>query len=134
MSAHTLDSQVAIVALLSTAGIASGRVYDDAPSDVTYPWVEIGDRQIIPDDTSGPGSSSDDGVSDFTDIHIWSRLRGKKETLGIIDQIHAALHGRALTISGRASALAWVRSVRVLNDPDGITRHGIVSVEVIHRS
>jgi hypothetical protein len=35
---------------------------------------------------------------------------------------------------GRPSALAWVRTVRVITDPDGKTRHGIVSVEIIHRS
>jgi hypothetical protein len=134
MSAHTFDCQAALVQALATAGIAGGRVYDDAPQDVAFPWVEIGDRQIIPDDTSSYGTGSDDGVSDYTDVHIWSRYRGKKEALQIVDAIHGVLHGRTLTILGRPSALAWVRTVRVITDPDGKTRHGIVSVEIIHRS
>lgn len=135
MTIHGFDCQKAVVSALTAANLCGGRIYDDAPATVTFPWIEIGDRQIIPDDSTSNAGGSDDGVEDFFDIHVWSRTyAGKKEVEDIIDSIHGALHGVALIVAGQASAIAWFQTVRVLRDPDGITRHGIVSLQVIHRS
>jgi len=132
MSDHSWNLQQTIYTLLTgeSPSIAGDRIYDDVPQNVTFPYVEIGDGQVIPDDTS----SADEGFSEFIDLHVWSRYRGKKEIKQIFGQIHAALHGVALSVTGRASALSWVRNVRQFLDPDGVTRHGVVTVEVIHRS
>lgn len=134
MTARVLECQQALVAVLRSNDVCGGRVYDDASKDVAFPWVEIGDKQIIPDDATADDGGSDNGVSDFTDLHIWSRHPGKKEALSIGEQIRSLLHGQALTVTGCASALAWVRSERYLRDPDGVTRHGVISVEIIHRT
>lgn len=134
MSSYAWACQQSLKALLTTPPIAAGGAFDDAPETVTFPWIEIGDAQIIPDDSGAANGGSDDGVSDFYDLHIWSRYRGKKEVMEIVDAVHARMHGATLTIPGRASALAWVRAARVIRDPDAITRHGIISVEIIHRS
>lgn len=137
MSAYSWAAQQALVALLgggSLTALVSTRIYDDAPQTVTFPWIEIGDGQIIPADTAQSNGASDAGVSDFFDLHVWSRYAGKKEVKQIVDVLHTLLHGVSLTITGRTSALSWVRTVRIIRDPDGITRHGIVSVEIIHRS
>lgn len=131
MSAFSAAAQKALFGVISS--LAGGRVYDDAPADVAFPWIEIGDRQSIPDDT-GTATGSDAGMSDFFDLHIWSRAAGKKETADLVDQLHGLLHGASLSVDGRAGALAWIQTVRIIGDPDGITRHGIVSVEIIHRS
>jgi hypothetical protein len=119
---------------MALSALVSTRIYDDAPQAVAFPWVEIGDGQSIPDDTSQATGASDAGVSDFFDLHVWSRYAGKKEVKQIVDVLHGLLHEVSFTIAGRSSASAWIRSVRILRDPDGITRHGIVNVEVIHRS
>lgn len=144
MSAFAWNSQQALYAKLS-AGLLSPlvgvRIYDAPPQPVgapipatEFPYVEIGDRQVIPDDAAASTGGSDDGVSDFFDLHIWSRHQGKKEIAQITDVLHTMLHGQTLTVSGRASALSWIRSVRTIRDPDGITQHGIVNVEIIHRT
>lgn len=135
MSLFAFACQKAVASALLASGQCSGRIYDQPPQAVTFPWIEIGDRQIIPDDTVGLSGGTDGGVSDFFDVHVWSRgYAGKKEAEDILDAIHGQLHGVALAVVGRASALAWIRNVRILRDPDGITHHGVVSVEVIHRS
>ena len=122
------------LALLST-GLCGGRIYDGPPQSVVFPWIEIGDRQVIPDDTTSNTGGSDSGVSDFFDLHIWSRdYAGKKEVEDIIDGIHDRLHNISLAIEGRAGALSWMRNARILRDPDGVTHHGVVSLEIIHRS
>lgn len=121
--------QTALYSAIS--GLAGGRVYDAPPQNVAFPYVTIDGGQVVPDDTSG----DDDGMSEFIDLHIWSRYRGWKEVKQITSAIYDALHGVPLAVSGRTSALTWVRNVRPpLRDPDGITRHGIVSIEIIHRT
>lgn len=145
MSGYSWACQQALRTFLgaspSLAALVGTRIYDDAPQDVAFPWLEIGDRQTLPDDVSAEGGDDDSppatgdaGVSDFFDLHIWSRYAGKKEAAEIADVLHTLLHGASLTITGRASAFAWVRTVRHLRDPDGMTRHGVVSIEIIHRS
>ncbi len=110
--------------------IAHGRVYDDVPQNAAFPYVHIRSTQVIPDDTSGP----DTGVSSFIDIDVWSRERGNRQALELMDEIKAALHLVTLTVAGRTSAHCWVQDMRLLLDPDGVTRHGIVTIEVKHRS
>lgn len=132
MTAYSWNLQKAIFSLLNgnSPTIVGGRIYDDVPQNATFPFIEIGESQGIPDDTS----LGDQGMSEFIDLHVWSRYRGKRQIKELMDDIHTALHGVSLTVTGRVSALSWVRNVRMFLEPDGMTRHGIVTIEVIHRS
>jgi hypothetical protein len=136
MSAFAWACQQTVYGLLTGASpaLCSGRIYDAVPQDVVFPYVEIDGAQSIPDDTSASDGGQDAGVSDYFDLHIWSRYQGQMEVREIVDEIHGLLHQQALTIAGRASANSWVRNVRYLLDPDGLTRHAVVNVEIIHRS
>lgn len=136
MSAFAVASQDAVRLALISTGLCGGRVYDVAPEDTgnLYPFIEIGDGQTIPDDTTNSTGGSDDGVSEYVDVHVWSRVAARREMKSIIDGIHSRMHGVALLIVGRVSALAWVRTIRQLTDADGITRHAILSLEIVHRS
>jgi hypothetical protein len=136
MSAFGWACQKTLYAVLTGASpaLCDGRVYDAVPQDVAFPYVEIGTGQTIPDDSSTADGGEDAGVSDFFDLHVWSRSQGQKEAREIVDVIHGLLHQQSLAIAGRASANSWVRTIRHLTDPDGVTRHAVVSVEIIHRS
>lgn len=122
----------AIWAALSaeSPSIAGDRIYQQIPAAKVFPYVEFSTSQSIPDDAS-PG---DEGEHSFIDLIIWSRYRGFKEIEEIYWQIRDALHQASLSVSGRASAISHVRSFRTISDPDGITRHGVVTVEISHRS
>lgn len=122
-------------ALLSTAECA-GRIHDAAPQDTAFPWIEIGNSDVAVDDTSGDASDvSDAGVKETVDIHVWGRARaGKGEVKEIVDAVFARLHLQDIGIVGRRSSLTWVRSVRVFKEADDVTTHGVVTVEIIHRS
>lgn len=104
------------------------------PSASDFPFVQIGESQSVPDDVVKASDTGDGGVSEFFDIHIWSRARGQKQTKELAAIVYDRLHGVSLTVSGRVSTLSWVRNRRVFDDPDGLTRHGVISLEVIHRS
>lgn len=140
-SDYTGNLQAAIFSALRAASpiIAGGRIFDAVPvgidsTDSNFPYVVIGETQAIADDTSAPGSVSDDGVVGYVTLHVWSRYRGKAEVHAVASQIKGALHEVDLTVIGRASALCWIDSTIVMDDPDGITRHGIVTCRVIHRT
>lgn len=144
MSDASWELQVAILAALkgdSPPSIASGRIYDRVPDaasgatapDSAFPYVQIGEMDSLPDDVDA-ASGRDDGEMETLTLHIWSRYQGQKEVKQIMQQIKDVLHNVPLSVSGRSSALCWVRSRRSFLDPDGKTRHGVMSIEVTHRN
>lgn len=133
------DLQRAIYSAIEGAGIAGlvqivdHPITEPSPSD--YPFIEIGDSQALPvDESNDAGTSSDTGVEEFVDIHTWSRYSGQKETKEIMAAVYSALHHQTLTVSGRTSAHCWLDGDRVLNDPDGLTRHGVQTFRITHRN
>lgn len=136
MSAFIQETQKAVYDTMAGTSppLAAGGVFDYAPETVTYPFIQIGDSQVIPNDASNTDDVSDDGVDSFLDVHVWSRYRGAKEVNEITSLIYTLFHNRTLTISGRASALCWIDSTRIVRDPDGITRHGVSTLRITHRS
>lgn len=144
------DLQQRIYALLTAAPqtLAGSKVYDSVPDatasatapDSAFPYIAIGEMDSIPDDVSvetedsPPAARGDDGEVETLQLHVWSRYRGQKEVKQIMQQVKDRLHGIDLQVSSRASAITFVRSRRNFLDPDGKTRHGVVSVEVTHRN
>lgn len=137
--------QQRIYAVLTAApALAGGKVYDAVPAatsaatapDTAFPYIQIGEMDAIPDDvlTDDESPRSDDGQSETLTLHFWSRYAGQKEVKQLMDGAKTRLHSLNLNVSGRSSAIAWVRSMRNFLDPDGKTRHGVMSVEVVHRS
>lgn len=128
--------QVALKAAILSTTQCAGRIYDTPPQDVAFPWIEIGDSDVALDDASGEMSEvSDFGVKETVDIHVWGRARaGKGEVKEIADAIVARLHLQDIAIVGRRSSLTWVRTVRVFKEADDVTAHGVITVEIIHRS
>jgi len=128
--------QQALYTALTAASpaIAGGRIYDQAPDAVEYPWVQIDGGQAMPDDLTA-AAGTDDGIESYVDLHVWSRYGGQKECLTIGARLHDVLHGASLAVTGRASAHAWIEATRgPMRDPDGLTRHLVVTVKIIHRS
>lgn len=138
MSDYSWPLRQALYTALTTPGISGVTTVSNIPltepdaSD--FPFVIIGEGQLVPDDAVKGDGVTDGGVSEFVDLHVWSRARSQKETLEIASTIYDRLHGQSLTVTGRTSALCWVRDRRFFTDPDGLTRHGVLSIEVIHRS
>ncbi|PLX36999.1 MAG: hypothetical protein C0605_07990 [Hyphomicrobiales bacterium] len=130
MTGVLFNTQKAVYALLDAAAVASGGVHDDVSDGYdTFPYVEIGETLAEPDD-----GSLTDGTAEFLTLHVWSRAQGFAETKQIMEAIHTVLHGKKLTVAGRASALCWVDQVSTLRDPDGKTRHGVVRLRIVSRT
>lgn len=135
---HSWNLQTAVYAEVLGVSIPGVKSIIDNPntnpSESDYPFVEISDSQIIPNDASQEDGSTDEGFDEFIDIHVWSRYRGMKEVKEIQGAIYDALHHQSLTVTGRDSAFIWLDGQRVIDDPDGLTRHGIQTFKITHRS
>ena len=127
--------QAALIGLIKGAQTEVGeRVYDQVPRESegvpapTMPYVAIGDGQQLADDTS-----CQTGIDEYVDIHIWSAGPGKPETRRIADAIRDALHTKTMPVAGTSSCTAWVRGVRIFEDDDEVSWHGVVTVRILHQ-
>lgn len=135
MSDGRWETQVAVFGALTAAtpAIAGGRIFAPAVAGYgTFPYVEIGESDAVPADTSGSASPVKRGQDETITIHVWDRSTSQKTVKTIISQIRDALHDVALTVTGQARAHSQIRSDRVFRDPDGTTWHGVVECRVLH--
>lgn len=105
--------------------IADGRIYDRVPDNPTYPYVTVGDEQILDD-----GNACDDGWEVFADVHLWSQAVGYPEVKGLMAEAGPRLAGID-TLPGFTAIAAVVQSTRVFRDPNGLTSHGIITVRFV---
>lgn len=137
MADYSWQVQQAVYARITGASpaLAGGRCYDQVPDDVVFPFTRIDGAQSMPDTGTKNGAAGDEGVISYVDIHSFSRYRGNKELLDISSRLHDLFDGQALTVAGRASALSFIDSTRgPLREADGLTRHLITTLKIIHRS
>lgn len=124
MSDPSLELQAAIVAVLkgNSPPVAGGRVYDAAPVGAIFPYVTLGDCQVLPDK-----AECIDGVEVYPQIDVWSRDVGYGETKRIAKSILLLLDDAPLAVTGFNTVLFQVQEVRYLRDPDGLTRHAAIT-------
>lgn len=124
MADNTLEVQKAIVAVLRAdatfGGLAGDRIYDHAPDDVAFPFVGFG-----PFLAEAYDGQAFDGWELVVELHTWSRKRGRVECQQIMSAIEAVLHEQTLTLDTATFSLGRLLDQRTLQDPDGITHHGI---------
>lgn len=116
----------ASAALKSAMGLATVRLYTaSAPAGAPFPYLVIGEDQIIDDSTECAESSEV-----ITTVHVWTRVDGNvsasrtqaKSIAGAIRPIIKSLSG----VTGFVVVLSEFESTRHLTDPDGLTCHAIV--------
>lgn len=126
MSDPALPLQKAVFdALAGAAGVKArcgdpARVYDWPPMTPRFPYITIGEDQIIDD-----GTTCGEGFECFVTVHVWSREKGKPEAKAIGAAVRAALNV-ALPVAGFTVVEFEQRDARYLRDPDGVTEHGVL--------
>lgn len=115
-----LALQAAIVAALradpAVAALVGGRVYDEPPEDVEFPYCRIGMTDLRILRLSGPWADDDVMLS----VECHSRpLAGRVEAARIAHAVRGALDGAALSPAGHA--LEWLQftTQAVTRGPDG---------------
>ena len=130
MSIGQFPLQQAIFSALNVSAMTSTLncgVYDDVPQSASYPYIALGEE------TGVDYSTKDIQGGDSTiNIEIWSQYKGSKETKQIMDKIHDLLHNSNLTVTGHNLINIRFEFSDIMRDPDGITRHGVIRLSLIH--
>lgn len=115
--------------LIVAVPMVNSRVYDQVPEPdrLVYPYISFGEFQSVDD-----SADCIDSMELFATLHAWSRAFGTVEVKGMVDQIRIALHDQPLDLG---PGFNWVLSEnqmsRILKDPDGVTKHGVITIRVV---
>lgn len=129
MSAEALQDALitALLADSSVSALAGTRVYDNAPSGASYPYITLGPYQEIPDDAECIEASEA-----YQQIDVWTQEAGSQRGCkALAHAVKKALHGADLALSEGAVVLVEVESWSVQADPEEFVAHGIVNVKVL---
>lgn len=96
------------------------RVFDRVPKNALFPYIQIGEIQIVDDSNCIPAWET------YVTTHIWSEKPGKKEAQAIGKLVGPALNVE-LTIPGFVCTVFEFRDARYLTDNDGLTTHGVLT-------
>ena len=116
------EMQRAIVGRLKAKRVVDGRVYDRPPQSVTFPYVHVGEVQVI------------DAAEVFVTLHSWSRqdsYGGKPEAMAIQAAVRAALHSADLALVGGSLIEIRHRDSRAFVEGDGVTVHGVCTYRAL---
>ncbi|MCH4542926.1 DUF3168 domain-containing protein [Ochrobactrum sp. A-1] len=105
--------------------LAGSRVYDRVPENVQFPYVSFGPSDIVDD-----GAECIEAETHTIQLDVWSRAVGKGECKNLVDGIKKGLQRDAPVLSENAIVEMIVPFTQVVSDPDGLTSHGIVPVEI----
>jgi hypothetical protein len=120
-----LTGASAVVALVSASSILD-RNERPAPS----PSIILGEDQVIDTGTMIDRSV----VRVHSTIHIWKEEQGLTGVKAIAGAVWKAIKtGRLALDSGLVCGDCRVNDTRFIRDPDGVTSHGIVTVETLVR-
>ncbi|MGJ8529817.1 DUF3168 domain-containing protein [Maritalea sp.] len=119
------ELQTAIYEKLIAANICDGRIYDRVEGDKPFPYVQIGDEQVV-----DIGNDCAKAWESTATIHVWSRpVAGSKiELKQLLAQLQPLLCTPALNVAGFNISIAQLETVRAFTDSDGQTQHGVLSV------
>jgi len=125
MASAELELQGALVTRLKAdaplAALISGRVYDQPPSPVTFPYVTIGEAQTLRDDATCVS-----GGRVYLTLHAWSTAVGFPEVRRVADAVVESLHLAPISLATNHLISLSHRQTRVFRDSDGITSHAVI--------
>lgn len=125
MSAPGKQVQGAIVAALrssaAVATICGSRIFDRVPADPTFPYIAIGEEQLIDD-----GNSCFDAYEVFVTLQCWSRAVGKTQAKDLAATVIDALN-QPLAVTGFTCVEGHFRDASTLTERDGLTERTILT-------
>lgn len=125
MTSPSLELQATVIARLKAVSALSAlvgvRVYDNVPSDATFPYLSWGPEQAIQQD-----AECITGFDISLQIDAWSRGVGLGEVKQIEEQVRLALHNYETEMTTNGLVSIEHTSTQFLRDPDGKTNHAVI--------
>ncbi len=118
----TIKANASVMALVTD-------VYDRVPGEPARwgkknAYISFGPADVVEDDTE-----CIIGGSHAVQLDCWSRKVGDVHCKQIVDTVKAALHEIDAELDDYGLVQMRVTMRRVFRDPDGLTSHGVVTVE-----
>lgn len=133
MSDPSFDLQAALNAILRAdidlSEYIAARVYDTVPAVAEFPYLSFGDFQVLAD-----RADCIDGAATTVTIHAWSRSKkqGSGELKKITDLVVRLLDQQIPDLGDVHAVVTFDHeSTRYLSDPDGLTRHAVMTFNVL---
>ena len=76
-------------------------------------------------------TGTESGTEQLFTLHVWSKAKGKKEAIEIMDAARAALHDRALPLDGHALVNLRLEFSEVRFDDDQSVYHGLLRFRAV---
>ncbi|WP_274424864.1 DUF3168 domain-containing protein [Chelativorans sp. YIM 93263] len=118
MTAAILDLQQAVFEALKESGalvaaLGGARFHDVTPANQRFPYVTFGRATAYDWSTD-----TETGSEHLFTLHVWSKHRGRKEALELMELAREALHDRALGLEGHHLVNLRLESSEVRFDED----------------
>jgi hypothetical protein len=126
MSDPSLELQAAITEALTGKTGAEDRVFDEPQVNPVFPYITIGQCQVLPDK-----ADCIDGVEAYPVVDVWSREKGFVEVKTIARRVLELLDDQLMVLSGFSVVVFEVESVNYLRDPDGLTRRAAITFHTL---
>jgi hypothetical protein len=131
MTAPAAELQKAVFEALAadaavTALLGGGKIFDHAPANVAFPYLTFG-RTSIFDWSTGTES----GTEQLFTLHVWSKAKGKKETLAIMEAVRALLDDAALELDEHHLVNMRLEFAEARYDEDLSVHHGLLRFRAV---
>lgn len=131
MSSPSVELQTAVfdrlVADTGVHALCADRIYDNVPEARIFPYISFGMSDYYEDD-----SDCIPARVETLQIDCWAQENGKKRPAReLVDAVKAALHLHAPELPTHGLVEMRVVAARVFGDPDGITAHGVVTLQAM---
>lgn len=118
MTAAALELQEAVYGALAAdaalvAALGGPRFHDLTPAGLAFPYITFA-RATAYD----WGTGTESGSEHLFTLHVWSKHKGRKEALTLMDLAHAALHDRNLALATHSLVNLRLESSEVRHDED----------------
>jgi hypothetical protein len=131
MTAPAAELQKALFEALAgddalTGLLGGAKIFDQAPADARFPYVTFGRTSFYDWSTSTEG-----GVEQLFTLHVWSKAKGKKEILGIMERVKLRLNDADLALDTHRLVSLRVDYGEARHDEDVAVHHGLLRFRAV---
>lgn len=116
-----LSGDAPLVALLG-----GPRLFDGAPTGTPFPYVTFGRTSVYDWSTD-----SDNGTEQLFSLHVWSRAKGRKEALAIMERIEARVGAGLGALEGHHLVNLRLEFSETRFDEDLSVQHGLMRYRAV---
>lgn len=113
---ETLSASAALTALLGGA-----KIHDHAPAHVAFPYITFGNATLADWSTA-----TEQGSEQIVTLHVWSKGKGKKQVLDIMEAVRGLIDDAALSLAGHHLVSIRLRTAEARFDDDLAVHHGLM--------